>query len=157
MKQRDALVVLGAVMLAVGVSAILLASSLASASPNRRIFFDPRNSPPPARTVIDTQRDPHPLESLALALGLDHPDGADLGGRGDVRSSVRLAVDEVVVRRWEHGLPYVYPGRYRSQRALEQPLGDIYLAGDYLGTRYTETAIATGTAAAEAIRRRLRI
>ena len=57
MKQRDALVVLGAVMLAVGVSAILLASSLASASPNRRIFFDPRNSPPPARTVIDTQRD----------------------------------------------------------------------------------------------------
>jgi len=56
MKQRDALIVLGAVMLAVGISAILLASSLASASPNRRIFFDARNSPPPARTVIEAQR-----------------------------------------------------------------------------------------------------
>ena len=57
MRQRDALIVLGAVMLAVGISAILLASSLAAASPGRRIFFDARNSPPPARTVIETQRD----------------------------------------------------------------------------------------------------
>ena len=57
MKQRDALIVLGAVMLAVAVSAILLASSLTTvASAERRIFFDPRNSPPPARTVIETQR-----------------------------------------------------------------------------------------------------
>jgi hypothetical protein len=58
MKQRDALIVLGAVMLAVGISAILLASSLATAaSPSRRIFFDARNSAPPARTVIEAQRD----------------------------------------------------------------------------------------------------
>jgi hypothetical protein len=57
MRQRDALIVLGAVMLAVGISAILLASSLAAASPGRRIFFDPRNSPPPARTVTEAQRD----------------------------------------------------------------------------------------------------
>jgi hypothetical protein len=58
MKQHDALIVLGAVMLAVGISAILLASSLASAaSPGRRIFFDARSSPPPARTVIEAQRD----------------------------------------------------------------------------------------------------
>src|SRR5438309_11559663 len=57
MKQREALIVLGAVMLAVAVSAILLASSLANvASAERRIFFDARNSPPPARTVIETQR-----------------------------------------------------------------------------------------------------
>jgi len=57
MRQRDALVVLGAVMLAVALSAILLASSVGSVtSPGRRIFFDPRNSPPPARTVIETQR-----------------------------------------------------------------------------------------------------
>jgi hypothetical protein len=56
-KQRDALIVLGAVMLAVAVSAIFLAASLANvASPGRRIFFDTRNSPPPARTVIETQR-----------------------------------------------------------------------------------------------------
>lgn len=57
MKQRDALIVLGAVMLAVGISAILLASSLAAASPGRRIFFDARSSPPPARTVTEAQRD----------------------------------------------------------------------------------------------------
>jgi hypothetical protein len=56
-KQRDALIVLGAVMLAVGISAILLASSLAAASPGRRIFFDARTSPPPARTVSEAQRD----------------------------------------------------------------------------------------------------
>ena len=57
MKQRDALIVLGAVMLAVAVSAILLASSLgAVASAERRIFFDPRTSPPPARTIVETQR-----------------------------------------------------------------------------------------------------
>src|SRR4029077_4878398 len=62
MRQRDALLVFGAVMLAVGISAILLASSLAASSPGRRIFFDARNSPPPARTVTETQRD------LPLAL-----------------------------------------------------------------------------------------
>jgi hypothetical protein len=56
MRQRDTLIVLGAVMLAVGISAILLASSLATASPGRRIFFDARSSPPPARTVTEAQR-----------------------------------------------------------------------------------------------------
>lgn len=68
---------------------------------------------------------------------------------------VRSAVREVVVQRWERGLPYPRPGRYRLQPALERPLGSVYLAGDYLGTWYTETAIQTGLAAAEAIRTRL--
>jgi hypothetical protein len=58
MKQRDAVIVLAAVMLAVGISAILLAASLATATPTgRRVFFDPRNPVPPARTVIEVQRD----------------------------------------------------------------------------------------------------
>ncbi|HVD30410.1 MAG TPA: hypothetical protein VNE19_01705 [Methylomirabilota bacterium] len=66
MRQQDALLVLGAVMLAVGISAILLASSLATAAPGRRIFFDARSSPPPARTVIETQRDlPAALQPIA--------------------------------------------------------------------------------------------
>jgi hypothetical protein len=59
MKQRDALLVLGAVILAVGVSALLLAGSLATARANgarQRIFFDPRNSPLPALTVIEAER-----------------------------------------------------------------------------------------------------
>jgi hypothetical protein len=33
-----------------------------------------------------------------------------------------------------------------------QPLGRVHLAGDYLGTWYTETAAATGAAAAKAVR-----
>jgi hypothetical protein len=59
MKQRDAMLVLGAVILAVGVSALLLAGSLASSrstGARQRIFFDPRNSPPPALTIIEAQR-----------------------------------------------------------------------------------------------------
>jgi len=69
MKQRDAMLVLAAVVLAVGVSAILLASSLASAPSasiqRPGIFFSPRSSPPPARTVIEAQRDlPAPLQPI---------------------------------------------------------------------------------------------
>jgi protoporphyrinogen oxidase len=64
-------------------------------------------------------------------------------------------VSEVVIQRWPRGLPYPRPGRYRLQSALQRPLGNVFLAGDYLGTWYTDTAIATGTAAAESIRARL--
>jgi oxygen-dependent protoporphyrinogen oxidase len=41
------------------------------------------------------------------------------------------------------------------QPALQRPLGRVFLAGDYLGTRYTDTAITTANAAADAIRTRL--
>lgn len=69
MKQRDAMLVLAAVVLAVGVSAILLASSLASSTrvsiQRPGIFFSPRSSPPPARTVIEAQHDlPAPLQPI---------------------------------------------------------------------------------------------
>jgi oxygen-dependent protoporphyrinogen oxidase len=64
-------------------------------------------------------------------------------------------VREVRIRRWPHGLPHPRPGRHLLQPALERPLGNVFLAGDYLGTFYVETAVATGTAAATAIRRRL--
>src|SRR2546430_17628461 len=55
--------------LAVGVPAILLASPLASppSSSGQRpgIFFSPRSSPPPARTVVEAQRDlPAPLQPI---------------------------------------------------------------------------------------------
>ncbi len=73
----------------------------------------------------------------------------------DIYPELRNVVGEVVIQRWERGLPYPRPGRYRLQSALELPLGDVYLAGDYLGTWYTETAVQTGLAAADAIRTRL--
>src|SRR5207237_6731609 len=57
MKQRDALIVLRALVLAVVVLPMLLAASLGTvASAERRIFFDARNSPPPARSVGEAQR-----------------------------------------------------------------------------------------------------
>jgi oxygen-dependent protoporphyrinogen oxidase len=64
----------------------------------------------------------------------------------------RAVVSEVVIQRWERGLPYPRVGRSRLQAALTRPLGPIHLAGDYLGTWYTETAIQTAVAAAAAIR-----
>lgn len=67
----------------------------------------------------------------------------------------RGIIEEVVIQRWENGLPHPRPGRHRVQAALERPLGRIFLAGDYLGTSYTETAMETGTAAAASIRRAL--
>lgn len=74
----------------------------------------------------------------------------------DVYPEARRAVREVVLQRWERGLPYPRPGRYRLQPALERTLGNVFLAGDYLGSLYTETAIQTGTAAAQAIRAKLK-
>jgi protoporphyrinogen/coproporphyrinogen III oxidase len=60
-------------------------------------------------------------------------------------------VREAHVRRWPLGLAYCFPGRGRLQPALTRPLNQIWLAGDYLGTFYTETAITTGWRAANGI------
>ena len=64
-------------------------------------------------------------------------------------------VTETKVVRWPKGLPHPRPGRHLLQPALERPLDPFFLAGDYLGTTYVETAIQTGTAAARAIRSKL--
>ena len=61
-------------------------------------------------------------------------------------------VSALVIQRWERGLPYAAVGRGRLQAALTRPLGRIHLAGDYLGTWYTETACQTAEAAARAVR-----
>jgi protoporphyrinogen/coproporphyrinogen III oxidase len=65
-------------------------------------------------------------------------------------------IREVRIRRWPQGLPHPRPGRHLLQPALERPLGNVFLAGDYLGTTYVDTAVSTGTSAAHEIRRRLR-
>jgi len=64
-------------------------------------------------------------------------------------------IEEIVIQRWERGLPYPRPGRSRLQPALTRSLAPIHLAGDYLGTWYTETAVQTALDAAAAIRRQL--
>jgi oxygen-dependent protoporphyrinogen oxidase len=73
----------------------------------------------------------------------------------DVLPATRGLVEEVVIKRWEHGLPYPRVGRSRFQAALTRPLDRVHLAGDYLGSWYTETAVQTGLAAAQAARRDL--
>jgi oxygen-dependent protoporphyrinogen oxidase len=59
------------------------------------------------------------------------------------------SVVEARAARWEDGSPYRFPGRGRLQPALMRGGSRVFLAGDYLGTLYTESAIATGFAAAQ--------
>ena len=59
------------------------------------------------------------------------------------------SVVEAHVQRWEIGSPYCFPGRAALQPALTRRGGRVFLAGDYLGTLYTETAIQTGFSAAQ--------
>jgi oxygen-dependent protoporphyrinogen oxidase len=60
-------------------------------------------------------------------------------------------VKEVIVQRWEQGIPYSSPGRSLHQVTLEQPLDRIFLAGDYLGKRGgMDTAATSGVEAAAA-------
>jgi protoporphyrinogen/coproporphyrinogen III oxidase len=75
---------------------------------------------------------------------------------GAIFPEIPRHVQEVHITRWEHGLPHPRPGRHLLQPAFQQPLGNVLLAGDYLGTTYVETAVSTGSAAAHEIRRRLR-
>jgi len=62
------------------------------------------------------------------------------------------SVSEIAIQRWAKGLPYAAVGRAQLQGALMRPLGPIHLAGDFLGTWYTETACQTAEAAAAAVR-----
>jgi oxygen-dependent protoporphyrinogen oxidase len=89
-------------------------------------------------------------------LGDDEIAARFLADLHDVLPETRGIVEETVVHRWERGLPYPRPGRSLLQPALTRPLGPVRLAGDYLGTWYTETAVQTGVAAAAAVRDRLR-
>ena len=59
------------------------------------------------------------------------------------------SVTEAQVQRWETGAPYCFPGRGALQPTLTRGDGRVFLAGDYLGTLYTETAISTGFSAAQ--------
>jgi protoporphyrinogen/coproporphyrinogen III oxidase len=65
---------------------------------------------------------------------------------------VKDIVQEVLVHRWEYAIPYIAPGRSRLQPALERPLGNVLLAGDYLEFPEMEVAAVTGLEAARAAR-----
>lgn len=61
-------------------------------------------------------------------------------------------VVEAEVQRWPTGAPYCFPGRGKLQPALTRRNSRVFLAGDYLGTLYSETAIHTGLSAAREVR-----
>ena len=63
---------------------------------------------------------------------------------GDIFPSLPDHVVEQQVQRWPLGLAYNYPGRGKIQPVLTQPHGRLHLAGDYLGSLYTETCVRTG-------------
>jgi oxygen-dependent protoporphyrinogen oxidase len=52
------------------------------------------------------------------------------------------------VARWPVASPYCFPGRAKLQPILTRSESRILLAGDYLGSLYTESAVHTGLAAA---------
>ncbi len=64
-------------------------------------------------------------------------------------------VVEQEVQKFRDGLAYCFPGRNKLQPALMRPAHRVYLAGDYLGSWYTETAIQTGFLAGEDINSKL--
>lgn len=58
-------------------------------------------------------------------------------------------VTEARIEKFPFGSPYCFPGRRKLQPTLTRPSERIFLAGDYLGTLYTETAITSGFSAAQ--------
>lgn len=76
-----------------------------------------------------------------------------LADLGSIYPDAGASVTEVAIQRWDEGLPYAAVGRAQLQAALMRPLGRVHLAGDYLGTWYTDTACQTAEAAAAAILR----
>ena len=59
------------------------------------------------------------------------------------------SVVEATASRWRDGSPYCFPGRAKLQPILTRSSSRVFLAGDYLGTLYTESAITTGFSAAQ--------
>lgn len=59
------------------------------------------------------------------------------------------SVVEASSERWKDGSPYCFPGRAKLQPTLLSNSSRVFLAGDYLGSLYTESAITTGFSAAQ--------
>lgn len=64
-------------------------------------------------------------------------------------TSLSPIVEEAHVSRWKEGAPYCFPGRGKLQPTLRKTGSRVFLAGDYLGTLFTETSIDTGFTAAQ--------
>jgi oxygen-dependent protoporphyrinogen oxidase len=69
---------------------------------------------------------------------------------GRIFPELPALITEMHIQRWPQGIPFSAPGRHNLQQILEQPIGVVHLAGDYLGARGgMDTAAASGAEAAE--------
>lgn len=70
----------------------------------------------------------------------------------DLEEVLRPGFSDMVVEaraeRWKSASPYCFPGRSKLQPTLMRGASRVLLAGDFLGTLYTESAITSGFAAA---------
>ena len=64
-------------------------------------------------------------------------------------------VVEAHIQKWHQGQTFNFPGRAKLQPIFTRDNGRIHLAGDYLGTFYTETAITTGSLAGKDVKSKL--
>jgi protoporphyrinogen/coproporphyrinogen III oxidase len=88
-----------------------------------------------------------------LELSDDEVRRTFLADLDSVLPKVRGHIEEIVVHRWPHGIPYSRPGRHRYQETLEGPFGRIFLAGDYIGQRGgMDTAVDVAVGAAKEAR-----
>jgi oxygen-dependent protoporphyrinogen oxidase len=95
--------------------------------------------------------------AAGMCSGLDDLPDDEVGARfredlAQIYPVTRDVIRETVIHRWSIGTPFPKVGRSRVQAALVKPLGRVHLAGDYLGSWYTETAAWTGAAAAKHVR-----
>lgn len=65
----------------------------------------------------------------------------------DIFPGFSSTVRECMITKWRDGQTFNFPGRGALQPTLTRDHGRLHLAGDYLGTMYTETAITTGALA----------
>lgn len=64
-------------------------------------------------------------------------------------------VVEHQIMKWHQGQTFNFPGRAKLQPIFTRDNGRIHLAGDFLGTFYTETAITSGTLAGKSVLKKL--
>lgn len=61
------------------------------------------------------------------------------------------SVTEAQSSRWEVASPYSFPGRAKLQSTLMRGSDRIFLAGDFMGTLYTESSIMSAFSAAQSV------
>lgn len=59
------------------------------------------------------------------------------------------SVVEAKTERWKVASPYSFPGRAKLQSTLMRGADRVFLAGDFMGTLYTESSITSGFSAAQ--------